>query len=123
MSLPERASVRSPASPAELEWLHAALGEQAGFLESIYRISNGFESVIRGGELHLQLWQIRDFEFHSDDVLIIGSDSEAADVALDVSESPVVVFLQNAFGPDPKERLENLCLLSEFAEWICASGD
>ncbi len=56
--IPSGASAGSPATNNEMEWLKVAIGENAEHLLPLYRVTNGMESVIRNGELHLHLWPI-----------------------------------------------------------------
>ena len=113
--LPAGSSSRSPATQSEFDWLRAALMDYASALEPIFSTTNGFECVIRGGELHLDLWPIRDFRFLGDDQLQIGTDTYGSDLVIDTSVSPPMVRLQCSFGGGVSQ---SLCPVTEFPEWI-----
>jgi len=113
--LPRKASIAAPATDEAQASLVALLGPNADYLLPLYRITDGIESVIRGGEIHLQLWPIGEFASHREHQLIIGSDSEAADVVIATSAEPAMVELWCAFGGG---KIETLCPLPEFLRWM-----
>ena len=113
--LPRKASIAAPATDEAQASLVALLGPNAGHLLPLYRITDGFECVIRGGKIHLQLWPIAEFTGRREHQVIIGSDSEAGNVVVDTSSEPAIVELWCAFGGG---KIETLCPLPGFLAWI-----
>lgn len=121
MHLPPRASTIPPATEDALASLHHLLGPHAAHLLPLYQLTDGFESVIRRGELHLQLFPIADFTpSHREHQLIIGSDSEAADVIINTGTTPALVELWCGFGGG---HIDTLCPLPDFLAWMLEIPD
>jgi hypothetical protein len=114
--LPPRASLSTPATEEALASLHALLGPHAIHLLPLYRLTDGFESVIRSGELHLQLWSIADFtQSYREHQIIIGSDSETGDVIINTATDPAIVELWCAYGGG---KIKTLSPLPDFLTWM-----
>jgi hypothetical protein len=113
--LPSRASVSNPASAQSLAKLERILGPNAEHLLPLYRVTDGFESVIRGGEFHLRLWPIEEFTRRREHRIVIGSDSEAADIVVNTGSEPALVQTWCTFGGG---RIETLSPLLEFLAWM-----
>jgi len=95
------------------------LGPHAAHLLPLYQLTDGFESVIRGGEFHLQLFPIAGFSHsHRKHQLIIGFDTESADVIIDTSHDPAMVELWCGFGGG---KIATLCPLPHFLTWLLES--
>jgi hypothetical protein len=56
----------------------------AAAVSPLYEFSDGFEEVIRDGEVHLQLFAVREFE-RSGEFIVIGTDTMGFDLVVDLS--------------------------------------
>lgn len=117
INLPARASVSKPASPEALAELRRILGDNADHLIPLYRITDGFENVIRSGEFHLQLWPIEEWPLKEEHLVVIGSDSEGADLVGNTKCEPAIIETWCAFGGG---RIDTLSALPEFLTWMLA---
>ncbi len=81
----------------------------------LYRITNGYAGVVRGGELYLQLWPIEDFAWRGESLLAIGSDGANATVIVNTGEGTDRVEFWCAFGGG---RIATLCPLRGFLDWM-----
>jgi hypothetical protein len=102
------ASYSRPASAGDLAALAGLSMGVSAAMSPLYKFSDGFEMVIRGGEFHLQLSAIRDFE-SSGEFLVIGTDTHGADLVVDLSTAGHPVSWHCSFSrPIRSDRCEPL---------------
>ena len=85
-----RASYSPPVDPAKLWALAERFSKVAEAISPLYQFSDGFESVIRDGEVHLLLVSTAEFEL-SGQFLVIGTDTCGFGLVVDLSrpENPL----------------------------------
>lgn len=115
ISLPEGASTSGPASREALEFLRSVLRSNAEYLLPLYRITDGFETVVRGGELHLLFWPIEEFSSIGDTLVVIGTDTGGADVVVNMASDPAAVELWCGYGGG---KIKSLCTLPGLIDWL-----
>ena len=119
LTLPPQAITHAPATEEALASLRALLGPHATHLLPLYQLTDGFESTFRSGTFPLQLSPIAGFSnSHREHHLIIGSDTQSADLIIDTSNDPAMVELWCGFGGG---KIATLCPLPDFLAWMLES--
>ena len=114
-----RASYSKPASTVDLTALERHSKRLAVALRPLYEFSDGFEMVVRGGEVHLQLSAIREFE-RSGEFVVVGTDTLGVDLVVDLTMPTHPVSWHSSFSrPVESKRCEILLeSVDHLLDWI-----
>ena len=119
LTLPPHAITHAPATEEALATLHTLLGPHTIHLLPLYQLTDGLETTLRNGTLHLQLFPIGGFSnSHRQHHLIIGTDTHSADLLIDTAQDPATVDLWCGFGGG---MIQRLCPLPGFLAWLLPS--
>ena len=117
------ASIGAPAELPEIEEVQCAIGcEPPQDFIDLYREANGFECVVRGGELHVQLFEIAELienaPARGESLFTIGTDTTGQDFAVALDEPDQPVYRVSSFDGGTRELFAESW--SDFYRGLCS---